>query len=123
MARLWVLLLVACQGVPTDDRARSVTAVEASSEKVRDEARLLLEEHCGECHIAGFPTAQPGALRVFDLMEVDWPARMTEAQLRNAAWRLGEPIDEHARPRAVPADARATFARFVDAELARRRAL
>lgn len=83
MASLWVLLLVACQGVPTDDRARSVTAVEASSE----------------------------------------PARMTEAQLRNAAWRLGEPIDEHARPRAVPADARATFARFVDAELARRRAL
>ncbi len=40
---------------------------------------------------------------------------MTGAQLRNALWRLGEPLDEHAQPRSVPDSDRKTFERFVAA--------
>jgi hypothetical protein len=59
---------------------------------LREECRLILERHCGLCHIREYSTAQPGALAVFDLREQEWSARMSNEQLRNAHWRLGEPI-------------------------------
>lgn len=89
---------------------------------LRDQARLVLEAHCGECHIRGYDSAKAGALGIFDLMEADWATRMTEPQLRNALWRLGEPFDEHAQPRAVPEADQKLFERFVEAELHRREA-
>jgi hypothetical protein len=48
---------------------------------LREEARALLERHCGECHVGTRPTARPGALAVFDLVQQDWSARMSVQQL------------------------------------------
>jgi len=59
---------------------------------LRDDARIVLERHCGRCHVREYPTALPGALAVFDLRKPDWSARMSDAQLRSALWRLGEPL-------------------------------
>ena len=119
---LLVQLLVGCHRAPVDVRL-DAGAEKESLTQLRDQARLLLESHCGECHIQGYPTARAGALRVFDLMEADWSAPMTEAQLRNALWRLGELLDEHANPRNVSESDRAIFKRFVDAEVERRQTL
>jgi hypothetical protein len=84
---------------------------------LRDDARLVLERYCGECHVRDNPTALPGALAVFDLREPDWSARMSDAQLRSAAWRLGEPLPPDGRLGDVTPEERARFQRYVDAEL------
>ena len=42
-------------------------AAPAPSPALRDEARLVLERNCGECHVSAYPTAREGALAVFDL--------------------------------------------------------
>ena len=110
-----LLVLAACAG-GCARRAPSPTV----DDDGRDRARLVLEEHCGECHIGGSDTAITAALRVFDLTEPDFTARMSDAQLANALWRLGEPLDEHARPRVVTTADRALVASFIALERARR---
>jgi hypothetical protein len=92
----------------------------AAADALRDESRLVLEQHCGQCHIRDYPTALPRALAVFDLREPEWSARMSDGQLRSAVWRLGEPLPPDGNPNEVSADERARFQRYVDAELARR---
>ena len=87
---------------------------------LRDDGRLILERHCGLCHIRDYPTARPGALAVFDLRDPDWSARMSDAQLRSASFRLGEPLPPDGSPNDVSDEERALFRRFVDEELARR---
>jgi hypothetical protein len=42
---------------------------------------------CGSCHI-GATSIQPSALGVFDLGEMDFAARMTDAQLEGVPARL-----------------------------------
>jgi hypothetical protein len=96
-----------------------ITSQGQGHEALRDDARLILERHCGQCHIREYPTALPGALAVYDLREPNWSARMTDAQLRNALWRLDEPLPPDGRPSDVSPDERARFAAYVDAELAR----
>jgi hypothetical protein len=93
---------------------------------LRESARETLEANCAECHTKGRSTALPRALRVFDLTETDWAQRMTEEQLREAARRLDQPNaptrgEGESRKIDVSPEGRARFARFVDAELARRR--
>jgi hypothetical protein len=100
-----------------DASARSDTRVDVA---LRDDSRLILERYCGLCHIRDSPTAIPGALAVFDLREPDWSARMSDAQLRSAAWRLGEPLPPDGSANTVSPEERAGFERYVDAELARR---
>ena len=104
------------------EKPAELPAVAAKSEHEvsRDDARVVLETHCGECHIAGYPTAREGALRVFDLMKPDWAAMMSEAQLRNAVWRLSEPLDMHGNERAVPAADQERMKKFVELEVKRR---
>ncbi|MFI5301472.1 MAG: hypothetical protein ACHREM_25575 [Polyangiales bacterium] len=80
----------------------------------------MLSLHCGECHDPARRSALPEALKVFDVTETDWSARMTDAQLRNALWRLGEPIPPEGRPNDVSDLERGLFGRFVDGEIARR---
>jgi hypothetical protein len=89
-------------------------------ETLREDGRLILERHCGLCHIREYPTARPGALSVFDLREPDWSARMSDAQLRSAHWRLSEPLPPDGNPNDVSNEERERFKRFVDAELERR---
>jgi cytochrome c5 len=92
----------------------------AAGDALRDEGRLVLERHCGQCHVRDSPEALPRALAVYDLREPDWSARMSDAQLHSAVWRLGEPLPPDGNANDVSADERAGFQRYVDAELARR---
>lgn len=55
---------------------------------MRDDARLVLERYCGQCHIGDYDTAVLGALRVFNLSDVEWSARMSRLQLEDARGRV-----------------------------------
>jgi hypothetical protein len=96
---------------PVDERTR-----------LGEAARAVLDTHCGACHHRHLATALPGALAVYDLDEAEWPARMSDAQLDSAVWRLGEPLPPDGGPNVVTADERARFAAWVRAERAARRA-
>jgi hypothetical protein len=89
-------------------------------EALRDDSRLILEQYCGACHVRDSPTAVPGALAVFNLRDANWSARMSDAQLRSAEWRLGEPLPPEGSANTVSPEERARFKRYVDVELARR---
>jgi hypothetical protein len=83
-----------------------------------------LENHCSECHDPGSPNALAAARRVFDLGAIEWSARMSSAQLRDASGRLGGSAvptlgDAEALPLHVSDAERVTFLRFV--ELSERR--
>ncbi len=56
--------------------------------RLRDGARLVLEPPCGTCHNAERPSAKPAALKVFDLTEEQWQARMSDGQLRQVISRI-----------------------------------
>jgi hypothetical protein len=45
---------------------------------------------------------------------------MSDAQLRSAEWRLGEPLPPDGAPNEVSDEERAQFKRFVEAEVAAR---
>ncbi len=89
---------------------------------LREGARAILSQHCGECHDPARATALPGALAIFDVKEPDWASRMTDAQLANALWRLGEPIPPEGRANDVSDAERALFGRYVTLETRRRAA-
>jgi hypothetical protein len=116
-----ILALPACRAArrqgPSPRQARGAPSLR---ERVRDEARLVLEDHCGQCHISAYPTAVPRALLVFDLSETEWSARMSDAQLDGARIRLAEPLAPDGQANQVTDEERARFSRYVDAELARR---
>jgi hypothetical protein len=56
-------------------------------EAEREHVREILLHACGSCHL-GASSIQPSALGVFDLGEVDFAARMTDAQLEGVPGRL-----------------------------------
>ena len=92
---------------------------------LREASRELLDRNCGECHTSTLPTALPRALRVYDLVQLDWSRRMTDAQLRSAESRLHEPIaptlgEGEARPVNASAEELAMFHRYVELEVQRR---
>jgi hypothetical protein len=88
--------------------------------KLREEARAILAAHCGACHASHLDTAMPGALVIYDLDEPEWAARMTDLQLTSAHVRLSQPIPPDGREGTISDAERATFRRYVDAELAAR---
>ncbi len=90
---------------------------DASSElsRLRESARKALSTSCGRCHDGTRPTARPEALRIFDLHERDWSARVTDLQMDHMVERF-----EGFR---MPQADRAAVSRFLDAERARRAAL
>ena len=79
----------------------------------REPARAILEQHCGQCHRADQPTANPKALAVYSLNEIDFSARMSNLQLDDALTRLREAMQ-------VDRADVALFEKFVQAELRRR---
>ncbi len=87
---------------------------------MRDDARVLLERECGQCHISSYPTSLPKALAVFDLLDEDWSRKMSDAQLKDALSRLAGAHGADGELPAVPERDHALFAKFVDAEIARR---
>jgi hypothetical protein len=86
MRSLSVLVLIA--SACTQSRSPPIPAAEDSFKQSHESVRLVLERHCGTCHRADLPTAQPVALAVFAINEPDWSARMSEAQLRSALYRI-----------------------------------
>lgn len=56
-------------------------------EAERERVRAILLHACGNCHLSA-TSIQPIALGVFDLGEVDFAARMTDAQLEGVPSRL-----------------------------------
>ena len=63
-----------------------------------DAARDILVRHCGECHRGDLPTAVPGALAVFDVLEDPWYGRLAPKQfdgvlLRIRGTRAIDPVD------------------------------
>jgi hypothetical protein len=88
-------------------------------EVLRDDARLVLERHCGQCHIGAYPSALPRALAVFDLSQTEWSSKMSAAQLKNALARLSAPLAPDGAQNDVTPAERETFGRFVDFEQAR----
>ena len=79
----------------------------------REPARAILEKHCGACHRSDQKTANPKALAVYTLNEIDWSARMTNVQIEDALTRLREAMEIDRADVAV-------FEKFVQAELRRR---
>ena len=115
-----VAFLMAC-GHPSGDRAP--TDVEAPVDPhalQRDAARLVLERACGSCHISTEPTALPAALAVYDLTELDWSARMTDAQLLDAVQRMDAPLPPDGAPNGSTPEERETVRAFVESEIERR---
>lgn len=53
-----------------------------------DAAREVLAQHCGKCHRGDLPTAVPGALAVFDLLEDPWYGRLAPKQLDGIVMRI-----------------------------------
>ncbi len=62
-------------------------AVHPSVDPLETRVRHLIEKHCGSCHDGGLGTAKPAALRIFDLREESWTARMSEDQLKKVIGR------------------------------------
>jgi hypothetical protein len=89
-------------------------------DSLREEARIVLEDNCGQCHQGTYPTALPRALAIFDLSDSDWSARMSKEQLRNASFRLTQPLPPDGEDNRSTARDRELFTRFVEMELARR---
>lgn len=79
---------------------------------LREPAREALRTTCGRCHDRAQPTARPAALRIFDLAELDWSARVTDTQMDH--------IEERFAGFKMPAADRIVVRRFLDAERARR---
>jgi hypothetical protein len=106
-----VLLVLAGLGfgadAPGDDAAELA--------RMREAARDALKTSCGRCHDHTRSTARPAALRIFDLQEQDWSARVTDVQMDHM-------VDRFEGFRMPEAD-RVTVRRFLDAERARRAAL
>ncbi len=81
------LLLLGCADAETVT-ALVPRAPATQRERLRDDARLVLEANCGQCHIHDYDTALPRALAVFDLSELEWSAHMSDVQLIDAAGRV-----------------------------------
>src|SRR5689334_17559197 len=83
-----------------------------SREELRGQVReILLAHSCRECHLAYLKTAQPKALKVFDLSKEDWSSTVQDRQFRGLRGRLSE--------QASAADLD-TVDRFIQAERAAR---
>jgi hypothetical protein len=115
-----VLVLAAC-GHPPPERAPTEPSAPADPHALRrDAARVVLERACGSCHISTEPTALQAALAVYDLTELDWSARMTDAQLLDMVQRMDAPLPPDGEPNGSTPEEREAVRVFVDAEIARR---
>ncbi|MFO0722656.1 MAG: hypothetical protein U1E65_02655 [Myxococcota bacterium] len=91
----------------------------------RDQARLVLERHCGACHIPESGQALPAALAVYDLTAPEWAAKMNDRQLLEMKRRIEDgaffdEFDERNRGQSPPPkpsqEEQATVRRYVDLE-------
>jgi hypothetical protein len=90
--------------------AANALGCEARTDKLATAVREIVRQNCGSCHDGSLQTANPAALKVFDLREEDWTARMSDEQVRKL---LG-------RTKRLPADNQTTMATFVKQVLKKR---
>jgi hypothetical protein len=112
------LLVLALLGASCRSRVPPAAAA-ADFPQLREQARLVLEAHCGECHLQGYDSTRPGALAIFDLDEPDWSSRMSERQLRSVVVRIKNDLDMNEQPRLIPAADQAVVERYVEAAIER----
>jgi hypothetical protein len=113
-AVLTVLALACTPSAAPPETASSSPAKCQEVNPYRDQARYVLEVHCGLCHRQDSPRAQERALAIYNLNELDW-ARSLDAR------RLGDVVtqlQENSVTRGT--EDVATLRRFVEAELALR---
>jgi hypothetical protein len=67
-----------------------IAGAEAPGEvsQLETSVRAIIHEHCGSCHDGALSSAKPAALKVFDLRETDWTARMSDDQLTAVVGRV-----------------------------------
>src|SRR5262245_51764877 len=93
------------------------TPAPAPAELLVENARIVLEKHCGRCHISTYETALPRALAIFDLLDNHWNAQLTPQQLASAKARIDAVETIDGEPSEVTSEERALIAKFVAAEL------
>jgi len=81
-AALGSLLLLLASAVLADPGT-----CEAAVDKLSTSVRELVQHNCGSCHDGSLATANPAALKVFDLREREWTARMSDEQVRKLLGR------------------------------------
>ena len=87
-------------------------AAEASGEALNAAVRRIVMNHCGSCYDGSRVSANPAALKIFDLRDEDWTARMSSEQVLKLNGR-GKSLR--------PAD-RARLTKFVNRVLENRKA-
>jgi hypothetical protein len=102
-----LLFLVACHARPH----------ETAGNPYREPARAILEQKCGMCHRKDSPDANPKALAVFTLNDVDFSRNMNEIQLKDMLGRFTGEItnDNDVKPAELD-----TMRKFVEAERKRK---
>jgi hypothetical protein len=90
------------------------TGADASLIASRTAATSSLQSHCGTCHDGARASAEPAAVRAFDLSRADWSTTLADEDLRGLVDRIDARGD-------VPRGDRAQVASFVAAELRARR--
>jgi mono/diheme cytochrome c family protein len=113
------VLALGCADVEETTPSAASEQTPVGHELLRDEARLVLEANCGQCHISDYDTALPRALAVFDLRDVEWSQHMSGGQLIDAAGRVQDRRGPDGPLEISDADV-ARVQAYVDAELARR---
>lgn len=127
-AATFACVLAACSRPTAQDTPQAGSSTQAAADELgvlREAAREALDRNCGECHTSTLPTAIPRALRVYDLAQLDWSRRMSDAQLHDAEGRLREKVgatlgDGEIRPIVMSDEELAMFHRYVELETQRR---
>ena len=125
---VFACLLGACSRRPVHDAPEGGIPAQMAADDLgvlREAGREVLDRNCGECHTSTLPTALPRALRVYDLAQLDWSRRMSDAQLRDAEGRLRDKVgatlgDGEVRPIVMSDEELAMFHRYVELEVQRR---
>jgi hypothetical protein len=108
---LIVLALACTPSAVTPEAASSSPAGCQEVNPFRDQARHVLEVHCGLCHRQDSPRAQERALAIYNLNELDWARALDSRQLGDLVTRLQENSVTQGTEDV------ATVQRFVEAEL------
>ncbi len=113
-AVLTVLALACTPSAAPHETAASSPAKCQEANPYRDQARHVLEVHCGLCHRQDSPRAQERALAIYNLNELDWAHSLDGRQLGDMVTQLQENSVTRGTEEVE------TLQRFVDAELALR---
>jgi hypothetical protein len=101
------LILTAMTALGCPSRTSPPASGEArDEERLAEQVKIVLESHCGACHMSILSTALPDALAVFDLSDGDgWDRGMTRERWASALGRLEHAAPDMGRPEpATPAE-------------------